>query len=258
MRFSVVVQFEPPRHTECAYYVAGTLHVPSPRQIASKCTTMRFSSHPIAQNLFKLAISVTISDGRWKPVERGSSMDCVNLGRTGLKVSRLCLGCMTYGSSAWRPWVLNEHESRPFIMRALELGINFFDTANMYSDGASEEVLGRAIRDLVPRDEVVIATKVYNPMGPDRTRAACRGNISSTKSTPASAGSAPIMSICTKRTGGIMRRRSRRRSKRSTTWSVRARHAISAHRRCTPGNSPKRCSRPICTASRDLSRCRIN
>jgi aryl-alcohol dehydrogenase (NADP+) len=93
-------------------------------------------------------------------------MDYVNLGRTGLKVSRLCLGCMTYGSSAWRPWVLNEHESRPFIMRALELGINFFDTANMYSDGASEEVLGRAIRDLVPRDEVVIATKVYNPMGP--------------------------------------------------------------------------------------------
>ena len=73
---------------------------------------------------------------------------------------------MTYGSERWRPWVLNEHESRPFIMRALELGINFFDTANMYSDGASEEVLGRAIRDLVPRDEVVIATKVYNPMGP--------------------------------------------------------------------------------------------
>ena len=93
-------------------------------------------------------------------------MQCVKLGRTGLKVSRLCLGCMTYGSSTWRPWVLNEQESRPFITRALELGINFFDTANMYSDGTSEEVLGRAIRDLVPRDEVVIATKVYNPMGP--------------------------------------------------------------------------------------------
>ena len=95
-------------------------------------------------------------------------MDYVNLGSTGLKVSRICLGAMTYGSKKWREWVLEEEESRPFIRRALELGINFFDTADMYSLGASEEVLGRALKDLgPPRDRVVIATKVFNPMGDD-------------------------------------------------------------------------------------------
>jgi aryl-alcohol dehydrogenase-like predicted oxidoreductase len=92
-------------------------------------------------------------------------MDYVNLGRSGLKVSRLCLGMMTYGSPQWRPWVLSEDEGRPFIRRALDLGINFFDTADMYSLGASEEILGRALRDFVPRHEVVVATKVYFPMG---------------------------------------------------------------------------------------------
>lgn len=91
-------------------------------------------------------------------------MHYVNLGRTGLKVSRICLGCMTYGSPAWREWVLDEEASRPFIKRALELGITFFDTADMYSLGASEEVVGRALRDFAQRDEVVIATKVYQPM----------------------------------------------------------------------------------------------
>ena len=93
-------------------------------------------------------------------------MEYVNLGKTGLIVSRLCLGCMTYGSSKWRDWVLNEDESRPFIKRALEAGINFFDTANMYSDGVSEEVVGRALRDFADRDQVVIATKVFNRMRP--------------------------------------------------------------------------------------------
>ncbi len=94
-------------------------------------------------------------------------MDYTNLGNTGLKVSRLCLGCMTYGAKQWREWVLNEDESRPFIQRALELGINFFDTANMYSNGVSEEVVGRALRDFAQRDEIVLATKVYNPMRKD-------------------------------------------------------------------------------------------
>jgi aryl-alcohol dehydrogenase (NADP+) len=94
-------------------------------------------------------------------------MQLVNLGRTGTKVSRLCLGCMTYGSSRWRPWVLDEEASRPYYRRAWEAGINFYDTADMYSDGVSEEVLGRALRELaVPREQVVIATKVYQPMGP--------------------------------------------------------------------------------------------
>src|SRR5207249_1050008 len=95
-------------------------------------------------------------------------MDYVNLGPTGLKVSRLCLGAMTYGSKQWRPWVLEEEEARPFIRRALELGINFFDTADMYSVGRSEEVLGRALKDFGPsRDKLVIATKVFFPMGDD-------------------------------------------------------------------------------------------
>jgi len=92
-------------------------------------------------------------------------MNYVHLGRTGLKVSRICLGTMTYGSKKWRDWVLPEEESRPFIQRALELGINFFDTADIYSLGVSEEILGRALRDFSQRDRVVIATKVYQPMG---------------------------------------------------------------------------------------------
>jgi len=95
-------------------------------------------------------------------------MDYVRLGSAGVKVSKICLGTMTYGSSKWREWVLDEEESRPFLRRALELGINFFDTADMYSAGASEEVLGRALRDFgPPRDQVVVATKVFNPMGED-------------------------------------------------------------------------------------------
>ena len=94
-------------------------------------------------------------------------MQYVNLGKTGLKVSRICLGMMTYGTPQWRDWVLDEDASRPFVQRALELGINFFDTADMYSVGVSEEVTGRALRDFAKRDEVVIATKVYNPMSQD-------------------------------------------------------------------------------------------
>jgi aryl-alcohol dehydrogenase-like predicted oxidoreductase len=95
-------------------------------------------------------------------------MEYVNLGSTGLKVSRLCLGAMTYGSSKWRPWVLDEEASRPLIKQALEAGITFFDTADMYSLGASEEVLGRALKDFGPgRDRLVIATKAFYPVGED-------------------------------------------------------------------------------------------
>lgn len=92
-------------------------------------------------------------------------MDYRNLGRTGLKVSPLCLGTMTYGTPQWRDWVLDDRQSRPFIEQALNAGINFFDTADMYSDGASEEVVGRALRDFARREEVVLATKVHNPTG---------------------------------------------------------------------------------------------
>jgi 1-deoxyxylulose-5-phosphate synthase len=94
-------------------------------------------------------------------------MNYTNLGKTGLKVSRICLGCMSYGLKEEREWGLDEEQSRPFIKRALELGINFFDTANMYGTGRSEEVLARALHDFAVRDEVVIATKVHFPMRPD-------------------------------------------------------------------------------------------
>jgi 1-deoxyxylulose-5-phosphate synthase len=93
-------------------------------------------------------------------------MEYVKLGNTGLDVSRLCLGCMSFGvAERWiHQWVLDEEQSRLIIKKALELGINFFDTANVYSDGTSEEILGRALRDYANRDEIVLATKVYNRM----------------------------------------------------------------------------------------------
>jgi aryl-alcohol dehydrogenase (NADP+) len=95
-------------------------------------------------------------------------MEYTNLGATGLKVSRICLGTMTYGSKKWREWVLEEEASRPFIKQALGAGINFFDTADVYCLGVSEEILGRALKDFgPPRDRLVIATKVFNAMGDD-------------------------------------------------------------------------------------------
>jgi aryl-alcohol dehydrogenase-like predicted oxidoreductase len=95
-------------------------------------------------------------------------MDYRRLGATGLQVSRICLGCMTYGEPdrGMHPWSLTEEAARPLLRASIEAGINFFDTANGYSAGSSEEILGRAIRDFARRDEVVIATKVYAPMRP--------------------------------------------------------------------------------------------
>jgi len=93
-------------------------------------------------------------------------MEYVNLGKAGLKVSRICLGTMTFGSRKWRDWVLDEEEARPIFRRAVELGINFFDTADVYSGGVSEQVTGRALKELFgSRDEFVVATKVHQPMG---------------------------------------------------------------------------------------------
>jgi len=97
-------------------------------------------------------------------------MDFTRLGNTGLSVSRIYLGTMTYGNPNWRAWVLAEDASRPFIKEALEAGINFFDSADVYSIGASEEILGRAIKDFAKRDEVVIATKLFGSMGPGRNQ----------------------------------------------------------------------------------------
>ncbi len=95
-------------------------------------------------------------------------MDYVKLGHTGLDVSRLCLGCMTFGvpGRGFHEWTLDEEQSRPLIRQAVEAGINFFDTANVYSDGTSEEIVGRALKDFTRRDEVVIATKVHGRMHP--------------------------------------------------------------------------------------------
>src|SRR3954466_12961832 len=96
-------------------------------------------------------------------------MDYVQFGSTGLRVSRICLGCMTYGvpDRGAHSWTLNEEKSRPLLKQALELGINFFDTANTYSEGTSEEIVGRALRDFGRREELVIATKVFYPMRKD-------------------------------------------------------------------------------------------
>ncbi len=92
-------------------------------------------------------------------------MEYVRFGKTGMKVSRLCLGCMTYGSTKWRDWVLEEDAARPFFREALERGINFFDTADVYSIGVSEEIVGRALKAHAKRHEVVVATKAHGKMG---------------------------------------------------------------------------------------------
>jgi len=92
-------------------------------------------------------------------------MQYTTLGTTGLTVSRICLGCMSYGDRSWRDWVLSEDEARPFFRKAIEAGINFFDTADVYSIGVSEEITGRALREYARLEEVVIATKVFNAMG---------------------------------------------------------------------------------------------
>ena len=97
-------------------------------------------------------------------------MDYVRLGSTGLQVSPLCLGCMSYGSSEWRAWVHDEQEARPFFRQAIEAGINFFDTADIYSNGVSEEVTGRAVREFGDLDECVIATKLFGALRPGPNR----------------------------------------------------------------------------------------
>ena len=166
-------------------------------------------------------------------------METKRFGKTGMKVSRLCLGCMTYGSNTWREWVLDEAASRPFLQEAVERGINFFDTADVYSQGASEEILGRAIKELAPRHEVVIATKVHGQMG----KSANGGGLSRKHILEA-------IDHSLKRLGmdyvdlyqihaSIPSPRWRRRWRRSTTSCGRARRSISALRRCTHGNSPR-------------------
>ena len=147
-------------------------------------------------------------------------MESVNLGKSGLKVSRICLGCMSYGvpERGAHSWSLDEAQSRPFIKRALELGINFFDTANAYSDGTSEEILGRAIRDFAGRDEVVIATKLYYRRRPDPNGKGLSRKAIMTEIDASLSGWEPIMSTSTRSIAGTTTRRSKRRWKRFTMW----------------------------------------
>src|ERR1700735_4964591 len=99
-----------------------------------------------------------------RPSTRRRTMDYVRFGKTGMKVSRLCLGCMTYGDQKWRAWTLPDEEARPFFKEALERGINFFNTADVYSQGESERITGKALKDMAKREDVVIATKVHGVM----------------------------------------------------------------------------------------------
>jgi aryl-alcohol dehydrogenase-like predicted oxidoreductase len=171
-------------------------------------------------------------------------MDYVNLGSTGLKVSRICLGTMTYGSKKWREWVLEEAEAQPFYRRAIEAGINFFDTADVYSLGVSEEITGRALKEYGPsRDKVVIATKVFNAMGDDpNQQGLSRKHIMH-------AIDDSLRRLGTDYVDLYQIHRFDRHTPieetlgLSTMWCARARHSISARLRCLHGNF-SRCCRP--------------
>ena len=146
-------------------------------------------------------------------------MDYVKFGKTGLGVSRLCIGCMTYGipDRGSHPWTLDEEKSRPLIRKALDLGINFFDTANVYSDGTSEEIVGRALKEFVKRDDIVLATKVNGRMRPGANGAGLSRKAIFAEIDNSLNGSAPITSISTRSIAATRRCRSRRRWRRSTT-----------------------------------------
>ena len=142
-------------------------------------------------------------------------MQYVNLGASGVKVSRICLGTMNFGSKRWRSWMLEDAEARPLIKRALDLGINYFDTANFYSAGASEELLGRVLKDIgPPRDRLVVSTKVFYPVGDDpNQRGLSRKHIMHAID-EVCAASGSTMSISIKFTVSIRRRRWKRRWRR--------------------------------------------
>ena len=163
---------------------------------------------------------------------------------------------MSYGASdrGNHAWSLDEDASRPFFRQAVEAGINFFDTANVYSDGTSEEIIGRALAEFADRDEIVVATKVHGRMrhGPERCRPVAQGDHDA-RSTTACAGSAWTTSTSTRSTASTRRCRSRRRWRRCTTSSRPARPATSGPRRCGRGSSPSCSTPPTSTAGRRSS-----
>src|SRR5215510_2327462 len=182
-------------------------------------------------------------------------MDYTKLDRTGLDVSRICLGCMSYGGGNLgnHAWSLPEEESRPFIKKALEAGINFFDTANRYSLGNSEEILGRAIKDFARRDEVVIATKVYGRMrpGPNGAGLSRKAIFTEIDNSLRRLGMDYVDLYQIHRFDHDMP--SRRCSKRCTMSLSPAKRAISAPPRCTLGSSPAPSASPRETAGPVLS-----
>ncbi len=184
-------------------------------------------------------------------------MQYTTLGKTDLKVSRLCLGCMTFGEPdrGNHAWTLPEESSRPIIKRAIEGGINFFDTANSYSDGSSEEIVGRALRDFARRDDIVVATKVYYPVG-DLAEGLSRAQILRSIDDSLRRLNMDYVDLLQIHRWDY-NTPSRRRLRRSTTWSKPGKLATSARRLCTRRSLPRRWISRRSTAGRDLSPCRI-
>ena len=184
-------------------------------------------------------------------------MEYVNLGSSGVKVSRICLGCMTYGSRKWREWVLDEQESRPLIRQAIEAGINFFDTADMYSVGVSEEILGARSGSLGRRATGWSwAPRSSTRWAMTRTCADSRASTSTTPLTTASGGSSWTTWIFTRSIGLIRPRRWKKPWKPCTMWCAPARRSTSALPRCGRGNLPRCFTWPGSAAGRASSRCR--
>src|SRR4051794_22051788 len=182
-------------------------------------------------------------------------MEYTRLGSSGLQVSRISLGCMSYGEPGRgdQSWSLDEEASRPFFKQALDAGVTFFDTANVYSAGSSEGITGRMLLSLTRRDEVVIATKVQQRMGPGPNGHRLSRGAIMTKSTPACDGWGRTTSISTWFTAPTRRLRGRRRSRPCTTWFARERCATSARRSYTPGSSQRPSTSPTSTAGHGSS-----
>src|SRR5215213_582539 len=180
-------------------------------------------------------------------------MEYRRLGDAGLTVSRIALGCMSFGdtSRGFSEWSLGEEDAQPFFQQALELGINFWDTANVYGFGSSEEIVGRAVKKYTRRDDIILATKVRAVLGFLARRSWNR----STRLCPAWT---PTTSTCTRSTASTRTHLSRRRWRRCTTSSKPARLATSELHQCGLGSSPRCSTSPSCTAGPSSSPCKIN
>ena len=184
-------------------------------------------------------------------------MQYTYLGRTGVKVSRLCLGCMSYGDPKWRPWVLEEQAAMPFFRKAVEAGINFFDTADVYSLGASEEITGKALREYARLEEVVIATKVFGRMGEGpNMKGLSRKHIQQGCEASLRRLGVETIDLYQVHRFDPPHARWTRCSRPWTCWSAKARSAISAPVPWRRGSLPRPFRFPSETAGRGSSRCR--